>query len=153
MFKGELSRRGITDYRNGLKTKTNSAQELCENRGGRPGAPPIPNSPCSVCGRKATLNLSWTKKKWKTQSSFSLDFSSCLLKIDIWKLHKHNRCAAILCQAACVSDMANKAGMCVSSIKNIENQPFSALQWQRANQRGCTPRSWGLKPKKVLLLC
>ena len=31
-------------------------QELCESRGGRPG-PPKPNSPCGLCGRKATLNL------------------------------------------------------------------------------------------------
>ena len=31
-----------------------AAQELCESRGGRPGLP-IPNSPYSLCGRKATL--------------------------------------------------------------------------------------------------
>ena len=30
------------------------AQELCESRGGRPGFP-VPNSPYSLCGRKATL--------------------------------------------------------------------------------------------------
>ena len=30
------------------------AQELCESRGGRPGLP-VPNSPYSLCGRKATL--------------------------------------------------------------------------------------------------
>ena len=30
------------------------AQELCENRGGRPGLP-VPNSPYGFCGRKATL--------------------------------------------------------------------------------------------------
>ena len=32
------------------------AQELCESGGGRPGFP-VPNSPCGLCGRKATLNL------------------------------------------------------------------------------------------------
>ena len=31
-----------------------SAQELCENRGGRPGLP-VPNSPYGLCERKATL--------------------------------------------------------------------------------------------------
>ena len=31
------------------------AQELCENRGARPGLP-VPNSPYGLCGRKATLN-------------------------------------------------------------------------------------------------
>ena len=31
-------------------------QELCEIRGGRPGLH-VPNSPCGLCGRKATLNL------------------------------------------------------------------------------------------------
>ena len=30
-------------------------QELCERRGGRPGLS-VPNSPCGVCGRKATLD-------------------------------------------------------------------------------------------------
>ena len=30
-------------------------QELCESRGGRPGLP-LPESPYSLCGRKATLN-------------------------------------------------------------------------------------------------
>ena len=33
------------------------AQELFENRGGRPGLP-VPNSPYGLCGRKATLKLS-----------------------------------------------------------------------------------------------
>ena len=32
------------------------AQELFESRGGRIGHP-VPNSPCGLCGRKATLNL------------------------------------------------------------------------------------------------
>ena len=32
-----------------------TAQELCENRGGRPGVP-VPNSPYGLCGCKATLN-------------------------------------------------------------------------------------------------
>ena len=31
-------------------------QELRESRGGHPGLP-VPNSPCGLCGRKATLNL------------------------------------------------------------------------------------------------
>ena len=31
------------------------AQEMCENRGGRPGFP-VPNSLYGLCGRKATLN-------------------------------------------------------------------------------------------------
>ena len=39
------------------------AQELCECRGGRP-APPVPNSPYGLCGRKATLNL---KRRHGTQ--------------------------------------------------------------------------------------
>ena len=30
-------------------------QELCESGGGRPGVP-VPNKPCDLCGRKATLN-------------------------------------------------------------------------------------------------
>ena len=33
---------------------TSRAQELCERRGGRPGSP-VPESPCGLCGRKATL--------------------------------------------------------------------------------------------------
>ena len=36
--------------------ESNRAQELCKNRGGRPGLP-VPNSPYGVCGRKAVLNL------------------------------------------------------------------------------------------------
>ena len=32
--------------------------ELCESRDGRPGLP-VPNSPYGLCGRKATLNLSF----------------------------------------------------------------------------------------------
>ena len=32
-----------------------TVQERCESEGGRPGLP-VPNSPCGVCGRKATLN-------------------------------------------------------------------------------------------------
>ena len=32
------------------------AQELCESRGGRPGLPPVPDSPYGLCGRKATLS-------------------------------------------------------------------------------------------------
>ena len=32
------------------------AQELCESRSGRPWLP-VPNSPYSLCGRKATLDL------------------------------------------------------------------------------------------------
>ena len=32
------------------------AQELCESRGGRPWLP-VPNIPCGLCGRKATMNL------------------------------------------------------------------------------------------------
>ena len=31
------------------------ARELCETRGGRPGLP-VPNSPCGLCGSKATLD-------------------------------------------------------------------------------------------------
>ena len=31
-------------------------QELCENRGGRPGLL-VPNSPCGLCVHEATLNL------------------------------------------------------------------------------------------------
>ena len=34
------------------------AQDLCENRGGRPGLP-VHNSPYSLRGRKATLNKQW----------------------------------------------------------------------------------------------
>ena len=35
---------------------TSKAKELCESRGGRPGFP-VPDNPYSVCGRKATMNL------------------------------------------------------------------------------------------------
>ena len=35
-------------------TRCTRAQELCESRGGCPGLP-VPNSPYSLCGRKATL--------------------------------------------------------------------------------------------------
>ena len=41
----------------GLESGT---QQLCESRGGRPGLP-VPNSPYSLCGRKATLNLAWIR--------------------------------------------------------------------------------------------
>ena len=34
--------------------ETFRAQQLCENRGGRPGLP-VPNSPYCLCGSKATL--------------------------------------------------------------------------------------------------
>ena len=37
-----------------------TAQELCESRGGHPGLP-VPNSPYSFCGRKATLNLNLSR--------------------------------------------------------------------------------------------
>jgi len=33
-------------------------QQLCKRRGGRPGLP-VTNSPCGLCGRKATLNANW----------------------------------------------------------------------------------------------
>ena len=36
-------------------TTCSRAQELCKSRGGRPELP-VPNSPCGLCGRKATLN-------------------------------------------------------------------------------------------------
>ena len=39
----------------GRRNSAHRAQELCENRGGRPGLP-VPNSPYGLCGRKATLN-------------------------------------------------------------------------------------------------
>ena len=42
--------------------KANRAQKLCESRGGRPGLP-VTNSPCGLCGRKATLNLNSKGKK------------------------------------------------------------------------------------------
>ena len=38
--------------------------------------------------------------------------------------------AAIFCPAVCVSDVMNKASMCVRSIKYVRSQPFSALHWQ-----------------------
>ena len=40
-----------------LSTVNLRAQELCENRGGRPGLS-VPNSPYGLSGRNATLNLS-----------------------------------------------------------------------------------------------
>ena len=39
---------------------SDSAQELCEGRGGRPGIP-VPNSPYGLCGRKATLICSFSE--------------------------------------------------------------------------------------------
>ena len=39
------------------------AHELCESRGGRPGLP-VPDSPYSVCGRKATLNCQGRSEHW-----------------------------------------------------------------------------------------
>ena len=38
-----------------VQSSARRAQELCENRGGRPGLP-VPSSPYHLCGRKATLN-------------------------------------------------------------------------------------------------
>ena len=37
-----------------MKRERERTQELCESRGGRPWFP-FPNSPYSLCGRKATL--------------------------------------------------------------------------------------------------
>ena len=39
------------------RTIRKTAQELYESGGGRPGLP-VPNKPCGLCARKATLNLS-----------------------------------------------------------------------------------------------
>ena len=50
------------EFATGLEVR---AQELCGCRGGRPGLP-VPNSPCGLCGRKATLNLDLNSE---TQSS------------------------------------------------------------------------------------
>ena len=41
--------------RNATVNLNTGAEQLCESRGGRPGAP-VPNSPYGLCGRKATLN-------------------------------------------------------------------------------------------------
>ena len=38
-------------------------QELCECRGGRPGLP-VPNKPDGFCGRKATLKLNLSPKRF-----------------------------------------------------------------------------------------
>ena len=47
-------------------------QEVCEHRGGCPGLPSL-NSPCGLCGRKATLN-----ECWKTE------LRSCVKVIQSW---------------------------------------------------------------------
>ena len=39
------------------------AQELCESRGGRPGLA-VPNKPDGFCGRKATLKLNLSPKRF-----------------------------------------------------------------------------------------
>ena len=46
----------LRDKYNSLNTLHVRGQELCENRGGRPGLP-VRNSADDLCGRKATLNL------------------------------------------------------------------------------------------------
>jgi len=56
------------DWRSGIRV-----QELCESGGGRPG-PPVPNSPCGFCGRKATLNL---KFRLCCKKSFIYEWASC----------------------------------------------------------------------------
>ena len=38
---------------------------VCEGRGGRPGLPPVPNSPYGLCGRKATLNSTGSQQSRK----------------------------------------------------------------------------------------
>ena len=89
--------------------------------------------------------------KQYTQSSFSVNFWSGLLKISIWKLQKHSCSAAILCSAVCICDM-NKVNISGRSIMFIMSLPFSTPPWERADQYGRTWRSSNWKQKKVLLL-
>ena len=50
--------------------------------------------------------------------------------------------AAILCQAACISDIINKTEMCGKSIKYIRSQTFSSVNTETEE----------LKFKSILLL-
>ena len=43
-----------------MKIEVDRAQELCENRSGRPGLQ-LPNCPYSLCGHKATLKKKYFK--------------------------------------------------------------------------------------------
>ena len=44
--------------------------------------------------------------------------------------------------------VTNKVCMCGKMIKSVRSQSFSALQWQRVNQHGCTLRNSNSTPKK-----
>ena len=55
----------VSDVSRMASKNTVRVQELCESRGGRPGLP-VPDSPYSLCGRKATLK----KKKSIINASF-----------------------------------------------------------------------------------
>ena len=71
----------------------------------------------------------WDQSKY-THSSCSLNLSSCLLKINVWRSRKVElewcRCVAVsLC------DVINQAGMWGGSIKYVTSQPFSDLRLER----------------------
>ena len=52
---------------------------------------------------------------------------------------------SVLCSACCISGVISgvisKASTCGKSINYVKREPFSAGQWWRANQHGCTMRS------------
>ena len=86
----------------------------------------------SIMGRIDRNGKIWTKKNF---SSFSHNFSSWFLKINIWKLHRHDHeCTAILCPAVCVSDVTNMTRsalqFCFQHLySDVINMTTSALQF------------------------
>ena len=92
------------------------AQELCESRGSHPGLP-IPNSPYSLCGHKATLN-------WTVQSSEALSLISHTVSVDVKHRWISQKC-------------------CVKQVEEIEiktwNQGFcfKKLSWCYVNCEFC----------------
>ena len=67
--------------------------------------------------------------------------------------HCQHECmsAAILTSRWYVSDM-NKGGMCgTSGVHYVTSQPFSALQWRRANQHGCATSSSKSKQRNTFV--
>ena len=57
-------------------------QEQCESRGGGPGLP-VPNKPCGLCGRKATLNWVWSELRSRVKVEVAVLGSPSLISLTV----------------------------------------------------------------------
>ena len=100
--------------------------------------PTVSNWAIHFCHTLHLLKGNWTREAaWAwlveiilenyTHGRFAFDFSSSLLKINVWKCGDMMVSAAILCSAVYLSHIRNKMGVCGKSTKKFKcetSQPF-----------------------------